>query len=197
MCACVLGLGDHQASAEQHRHLPGRQDEPPSAHWLPAEKEAAGAEERCRAEERMRCHYCLREFVFVCMCACVCEMILLVPKNSLCAFSEHVTDVCGDRGRGLMRGGARRGAKAAVVSRHDGGDGTVLYECTVYLFYICMKTRVDSVAESRRHFLLGCCYFLLSHYFFTLSCLVGSLPVDTVPRWSAPISRLNTHGPPP
>lgn len=79
VCACVPGLGDHQARAEQHRHLPGRQDEPASAHWLPAEKEAAGAKERCRAEERMRCHHRLEEFVCVWMCACVCLMILLVP----------------------------------------------------------------------------------------------------------------------
>lgn len=73
-----------------------------------------------------------------------------------------MTDVCGDRGRGLTRGRARRGAEAAVVSRHDGGGGTVLYKCMVYLFYICIKTRMDSVNESRRHFLLGCCFFVVA-----------------------------------
>lgn len=49
----LAGLGDHQAGAEQHRHLPGSQNEPPAADRVPAEEEAARAEERRRLEERV------------------------------------------------------------------------------------------------------------------------------------------------
>lgn len=47
----LTGLGDHQAGANQHRHLPGSQYEPCAAHWIPAEEEAARAEERRWFEE--------------------------------------------------------------------------------------------------------------------------------------------------
>lgn len=46
----IAGLGDHQAGTKQHRHLPGRQNEPPSAHRLPEEEEAAGAKKRSQFE---------------------------------------------------------------------------------------------------------------------------------------------------
>lgn len=41
----VIGLGDHQAGAEQNCHLPGSQNEPSAAYRIPPQEEAEGAEE--------------------------------------------------------------------------------------------------------------------------------------------------------
>lgn len=92
------------------------------------------------------------------LCACGCVRVYVWWSSSClkihCVPSVNMWLMPVETG-----GGAGRGAEAAVVSRHNGGGGTVLYKCTVYLFYICMKTHVNSVNESQRHFLLGCCCF--------------------------------------
>lgn len=54
MSGVLAGLGHHQAGSQQHRHLPGSQDEQAAEDRVPAAAAAAGAEERGWTEERVR-----------------------------------------------------------------------------------------------------------------------------------------------
>lgn len=51
MSGVLAGLGDHEAGSEQHRHLPGSQDEQAAENWIPAATAAAGAKEWRWTEE--------------------------------------------------------------------------------------------------------------------------------------------------
>lgn len=49
----IPGLGEHQAGTKQPCHLPGSPHEPPAAHGLPEQEEAAPTEERRELKERI------------------------------------------------------------------------------------------------------------------------------------------------
>lgn len=51
---CLAGLVDHEAGADQPRHLLWSQNESSPAYWIPAQEEAEGAEERSGFEKWIR-----------------------------------------------------------------------------------------------------------------------------------------------
>lgn len=108
----LTGLGDHQAGADQHRHLPGSQYEPCAAHWIPAEEEAARAEERRGFEERIGTlkpqtaillwsgpvsgnENCVRVRLFVCVRLIIwgCLRFHLCAHGSVCVTASDSPDV--------------------------------------------------------------------------------------------------------
>lgn len=55
LCFFLAGLGDYQAGTKQYRHLLGSHNESRAAYRIPAQEEAARAEERSEFEERIGC----------------------------------------------------------------------------------------------------------------------------------------------